>query len=349
LKAHQNAKRGKSEYGSVKFVEANLTACIDEINLELKNKTYKTSEYSIDTRVERGKKREIHKLPYFKDRIVHHAILQVIEPILSETYIKDTYQSIKGRGVHKAKDRLKTFLQYTENTKYCLKIDIKKYYPSVDNAILKTLIRKKIKCNDTLNLVDEIIDSTKGLPIGNYTSQTFGNYYLSHFDHWIKEDKKVKYYIRYADDMIFMSNDKEYLHELKKEIETYLAENLKLRLKENSQIFPTNIRGIDFLGFRFFHEYTMLRNSIKKAYMKLIKSIQKRGAKLKKINLLMAYYGWIKASDSYNLLRATITKVIIEKFDALYKKLKTNNPLVKLVLIPKRNINNFGNYQPTLF
>jgi len=348
LNAHNKAKKGKSEYSAVKYVEANLTSCIDEINQELKNRTYKTSEYEIDTRIERGKEREIYKLPYFKDRIVHHAILQVIEPILSETYIKDTYQSIKCRGVHKAKDRMKEFLKDTENTKYCLKIDIKKYYPNVDNEILKKLLRKKIKCNDTLNLVDEIIDSTKGLPIGNYTSQTFGNYYLSYFDHWIKENKKVKYYIRYADDMIFMSNDKKYLHKLKKEIEEYLSENLNLTLKDNWQVFPTNTRGIDFLGFRFFHKYTMLRNSIKKAYIQIINSIKKRGATLRKINSTMAYYGWIKASDSYNLLRGTITKNIIEKFDFICLKLKIKNPLNKLVLIPKMN-NRFGNYQPTLF
>ena len=348
LNAHNKAKKGKSEYSAVKYVEANLTSCIDEINEELENRTYETSDYEIDTRIERGKEREIYKLPYFKDRIVHHAILQVIEPILSETYIKDTYQSIKGRGVHKAKDRLKEFLKDTENTKYCLKIDIKKYYPNVDNTVLKTLIRKKIKCKDTLNLVDEIIDSTKGLPIGNYTSQTFGNYYLSYFDHWIKENKKIRYYIRYADDMVFLLDNKEDLHELKKDIDKYLYENLKLTLKENWQVFPTEIRGIDFLGFRFFHKYTMLRNSIKKAYMKVIKSIKKRGATLQNINSVMAYYGWLKASDSYNLLRATVS-LIVKKFYFLCSKLKIKNPLDKIVLVPKKNINSFGNFQPSLF
>jgi RNA-directed DNA polymerase len=237
LNAHNKAKRGKRDYRAVKYVEENLTSCVNEINEELINKTYKTSKYIIDSRIERGKQREIHKLPYFKDRIVHHAILQVIEPILQETYIKDTYQSIKGRGVHKAKDRIKSFFRDKEGTKYCLKIDIKKYYPSIDNEVLKILLRKKIKCSDTLKLIDEIIDSTKGLPIGNYTSQTFGNYYLSFFDHWIKENKNIKYYIRYADDMIFMLESKEELHKLKNEIEEYLSENLNLKLKENWQYF----------------------------------------------------------------------------------------------------------------
>jgi hypothetical protein len=349
LTAHNNAKRGKKEYRAVKFVEQNLTKCVDEIHEELTNMKYSTSAYMIDHRVERGTQREIHKLPYFKDRIVHHAILQVIEPILEETYIKDTYQSIKGRGVHKAKDRMKSFLKDARNTKYCLKIDIKKYYPSVDNEILKTLMRKKIKCEKTLVLLDEVIDSTKGLPIGNYTSQTFGNYYLSFFDHWIKETKRVRYYVRYADDMVFMMNSKEDLHKLKDEIEEYLSKNLNLRLKENWQVFATDDRGIDFLGFRFFHRYTLLRKSIKKAYMKLINSITKKGAKVSKMNSIMAYYGWIKSSDSYNLLRYGVSKFILESFASLYEKLKMKNPLGKLVLVPKRNINAFGNYQPTLF
>lgn len=349
LNAHKNAKRGKSKYRAVKYVEENLTFCINQINKDLRDRNYKTSEYKTDTRIERGKERKIHKLPYFKDRIVHHAILQVIEPILQETYIKDTYQSIKGRGVHKAKDRIKSFLRDKEGTKYCLKIDIKKYYPSVDNEILKILLRKKIKCSDTLKLIDEIIDSTKGLPIGNYTSQTFGNYYLSFFDHWVKENKKIKYYIRYADDMIFMLESKEELHKLKNEIEEYLSENLNLKLKENWQVFPTNVRGIDFLGFRFFSKYIMLRGSIKKAYMKIIKSIHKKGVKIEKIKSIMAYYGWIKASNSYNLLRNSISKSVIEKFNIFCEIVEIKNPINKLVLVPKSNINVHGNYQPTLF
>ena len=149
--------------------------------------------------------------------------------------------------------------------------------------------------------------------------------------------------------MVFMSNSKEELHELKNEIELYLAENLNLKLKENWQIFPTNIRGIDFLGFRFFHDYTMLRGSIKKAYMKIIKSIHKKGVKIEKINSIMAYYGWIKASNSYNLLRNSISKSVIEKFNIFCEIVEIKNPINKLVLVPKSNINVHGNYQPTLF
>jgi len=138
--AHKRAKKGKSHYSAVLKVDENLNQHIFKLNQSLINKTHRTSKYDIDTRIERGKERVIYKLPYFPDRILHHAILQVIQPILEQTYIKDTYQSIKGRGVHKAKDRMELFLKDKENTKYCLKLDIKKYYPNVDNEILKTLI-----------------------------------------------------------------------------------------------------------------------------------------------------------------------------------------------------------------
>lgn len=349
LNAHNSAKRGKGKYKAVKYVNNNLSACINSIHYSLIDKTFTTSPYIIENRIEKGKQREICKLPYYKDRIVHHAILQVVEPILQKTYIKDTYQSIKGRGIHKAKKRLQEFIKDKRGTRYCLKIDIKKYYPSVDNSVLKALLRKKIKCQDTLYVLDNIIDSIKGLPIGNYTSQAFGNYYLSFFDHWIKEVKHIKYYIRYADDMVFFSHSKEHLHTLKKEIESYLNVNLKLIIKENWQIFPTNIRGVDFLGFRFFYGYILLRKSIAKTYLKLIYSIQKKGVKIKKLQALMSYYGWIKACNAYNLLRETIKQELLASLGSFCSRLKIKNPFLKLVLVPKKNLNRFGNYQPTLF
>lgn len=345
LKAHNNAKRGKAHYSEVHKVSSNLTKYIDKLHISLLNKNHKTSKYDIVTRVERGKERVIYRLPYFPDRIVHHALLQIMQPILEETLIKDTYQSIRGRGIHKAKDRLLDFLKDKNNTKYCLKIDIKKYYPSVDNKILKEMIRKKIKCKDTLYLVDEIVDSTKGLPIGNYTSQTFGNFYLSYFDHYIKEVLKIKYYIRYADDMIFLHNDKKVLHYYKSSMEKYLSDDLKLTLKSNWQIFPTNTRGIDFLGFRFFHDYTMLRKKIKTDYCKRVSSTFNQSY----VNSIMSYYGWIKSCDCYNLMRKTISEDIILSSEKYFDIINKKNPLRKMMTIPKNNLNKFGKHQPVLF
>lgn len=330
--AHNRAKKGKKKYKAIIDVDKNLNSHILKLNQLLISKSHKTSKYSISTKIEGGKERVIYKLPYFPDRILHHAILQIIQPILEKTYIKDTYQSIKGRGIHKAKKRMQFFLNDTENTTYCLKLDVKKYYPSVDNKILKELIRKKIKCKDTLSLIDEIINSTKGLPIGNYTSQTFGNFYLSYFDHWLKEDKKVKYYVRYADDLTILHKDKNYLHKLKQEIEYYLKNKLNLKLKENWQVFPVHKRGVDFLGFKFYHTHTLLRNNIKKSFVKSVK-------KCNNINSIMSYYGWIKASDSYNLMRKNFTKDFLSKSELLCSKSKIKNPIKNIVIIRKKRYN----------
>lgn len=344
LDAHNKAKKGKSKYRTILTFEKKLTDNINSIHNILKNKIYKVSSYSVDTRIESGKLREIYKLPYAPDRIIHHCLLQIIEPILAKTYVKDTYQSIKGRGVHKAKARIEGFLKDKENTKYCLKIDIKKFYPNVDNKILKQLIRRKIKCKDTLWLIDEIVDSTKGLPIGNYTSQTFGNFYLSYFDHFVKETLKIKSYIRYADDMVFFSNSKEELHKIKIKLEEYLNNELNLELKSNWQIFPTYIRGLDFLGFRFFNRFILIRKSIKKSYLKTIKAVPS----LKSLQSFSSYYGWLKHTNSYNLIRKTITKNLIYQYQKICDKIKISNPFRKIILIPKK-VNKYGFYQPNLF
>lgn len=337
LLAHLRAKKGKSNYASVLSFEKNINSNILKLNQSLISGTHTTSQYSIDTRIERGKERVIYKLPYFPDRILHHAILQIIQPILEQTYIKDTYQSIKGRGIHKAKDRVKFFLKDKENTQYCLKMDIRKYYPSVNNEILKRLTRKKIKCKETLKLLDEIIDSTKGLPIGNYTSQTLGNYYLSYFDHWVKEELKEKYYIRYADDMTIFHSSKKHLHEIKNSIEIYLKEELGLDLKSNWQVFKTEDRGVDFLGFKFYHTHILLRKSIAKAFTRIVSS---RNIDISKINGIMSYYGWIKASNSYNLLRNKITKQLILNIDMLCKKVKIRSPSRLLITVPTKSRGN---------
>lgn len=167
----------------------------------LLNKTYNTSEYVTFIKHDSGKDREIFKLPYFPDRICQWAILQVIEPYLVKNFIKNTYSAIPGRGIHLALHDIDQAVQHdVPGTQYCLKIDARKYYPSINHDILKKKYRRLFKDDDLLWLLDEIIDSTPGdtgIPIGNYLSQYSGNFYLSSFDHWMKEVKHVKYYYRY--------------------------------------------------------------------------------------------------------------------------------------------------------
>jgi len=330
--AHENARKGKTHYKEVQMVDNEPEKYFLIIHDLLKNKTYKNSEYKVMTKVtNNGKVREIFKLPYFPDRIIHHAIIQIIEPIWFKSLIRDTYSSIKGRGIHDGVKRIKKALLDTENTSYCLKMDIKKYYPSVDNEILKQVIRKKIKDENLLWLIDEIIDSTQGIPIGNYLSQYFGNLYLTGLDHYIKT--KVKHYYRYADDIVIFHADKQFLHSLKTEIETYLASKLNLKLKENWQVFPVEAHGVDFLGYRFFHKYTLLRNSIKKRFTKSVKRIINKHENLSHttiINSVMSYYGWFKYSNCRNLQNKYFSNELKDIFQLTCEAQNIKNPLRKI-------------------
>lgn len=311
--AHQKAKKGKSHYKEVKMVERNVDYYLKEIQQSLINKTYTTSEYEVYTIRDSGKEREIHKLPYYPDRIVQWALMLQIEPIFIKTFIYDTYAAIPKRGMHLALKRLHKAMKDREGTKYCLKFDVKKFFPSIDTEILKQLLRRKFKDKDLLWLLDDIIDSTggKGVPIGNYTSQYFGNFYLTYFDHWMKEEKKCRYYFRYMDDIVVLHHSKEFLHALRKEIEEYLAQNLKLAIKENWQVFPTYVRGIDFVGYRSFGDYTLLRKSTAKKLKRKMRAINKRGYfKKTDINSIMSYKGWIAHCNAYNLERKYITPLL---------------------------------------
>ncbi len=293
--ADQKACKGKSKQFGVKTHIENRDANLLKLHYSLIDKTFKTSPYSTFTILD-PKEREISRLPYYPDRIVHHAIMNVLEPIFVSTFTADTYSCIKGRGIHSATYALRDALKDIDGTKYCLKIDIKKFYPSIDHSVLKTLLRKKIKDTDLLELLDSIIDSAPGLPIGNYLSQYFANFYLTYFDHWIKEKMGVKNYFRYCDDMVFLSDSKEYLHQLLAKIKEYLQANLKLTVKRNYQVFPVVARGIDFVGYPTFHDHVLLRKSIKKNFARAVAG-QNNGLSI------ASYTGWAKHCNSKHLLK----------------------------------------------
>lgn len=291
------ARKGKLRSIGVRIHDRNRDANIQVLHEALINKTFKTSKYHTFYIYE-PKEREIYQLPYYPDRIVHHAIMNILEPIWMSVFTADTYSCIKGRGIHAIVRKLKSTLKDKENTIYCLKLDIRKFYPSIDHDVLKEIIRRKIKDDDLLELLDAIIDSAGGVPIGNYLSQYFANLYLAYFDHWIKETKRVKYYYRYADDIIILNASKEQLHDLFNAIKEYLHDKLKLQIKGNYQIFPVDVRGIDFVGYRFYHTHVLLRKSIKKNFARAVK----RAGKYSK-QVQSSYYGWAKHCNSRNLLK----------------------------------------------
>lgn len=327
-RAHLNARKGKLHYHEVQIVNANEEVYLAQIQDILKNKTFKNSKYTTFTKTEGIKEREIFRLPYFPDRIVHHCIVQVLEPIWTATLIADTYSSLKKRGIHKGVIRVKQALSDIENTQYCLKMDIRKFYPSIDHTILKNILGAKIKDPDVMWILNEIINSTDGVPIGNYLSQFFGNLYLSPFDHWMKEEMNCKYYFRYCDDSVVLHPDKKYLSELRVKVDNYLNTNLKLDLKDNWQVFPISKRGLDFMGYKFYHHHTLLRKSTAKRFKTTIKIIKNSDAKnIVMVNSIMSYLGWMKYGNCHNLTRKHIDNDIHNIVGGLCDSNGIHNPL----------------------
>lgn len=287
--AYKKARRNKVRSYGVRLFDMDTENNLVQIQRELMDGSYTTGEYHV-FKIYEPKEREISRLD-FKHRVVHHAVMNILEPIWVNVFTFDTYSCIKGRGIHQCLEKLKEALKDKPGTTYCLKIDVSKFYPSIDHEILKIIIRRKLKDQKLLILLDGIIDSAVGLPIGNYLSQFFANLQLAYFDHEVKEQIGVKYYFRYCDDMIFLSGSKEALHEILENITIKLSA-LKLKIKPNYQIFPVDSRGIDFLGYVARHDYILMRKSIKKAFYK----------KRNNETSVAAYWGWAKHCNSKNLV-----------------------------------------------
>jgi retron-type reverse transcriptase len=276
LEAAQKAQRQKRYRDPVLAFNDKLESHLLQLQQELREKTYQPGGYKTFAIYE-PKQRLISAAPY-RDRVVHHALCNIIVPIFDRTFIATTYANRSGYGSHRA---LQQFVNYARSTRYVLQCDICKYFPSIDITILKQLIRRKLKCPDTLWLIDTILDNRseaesiidyfpgdtlltplerpKGLPIGNLTSQFFANVYLSGFDRYIKETLKVEKYVRYVDDFALFSDDRDFLHQCRGQIETYLA-NLRLKIHSiKSQLVQTRYSA-NFVGFRVLPDRIRVRN-----------------------------------------------------------------------------------------
>lgn len=296
--ADAKARKGKAKQYGVLIHNRNAEDNLATLHLQLVNKTFQTSAYKT-FKIHDPKERDVYCLPYFPDRIVHHAIMNVLEPVFTRSFTADTYSCIKGKGIHAAARAVTRALKDVAGTQYCLKLDIRKFYPSINHVVLKQLLRRKFKDDNLLWLLDSIIDSAAGIPIGNYLSQYFANFYLSYFDHWLKEQKQVKYYFRYADDIVILSNNKPYLHQLLADISTYLKDELKLDVKDNYQVFPVSARSIDFVGYRFYHTHVLLRKSIKQRFARML-------SKKPNAQSVAAYWGWAMHCNSKHLIKTLI-------------------------------------------
>lgn len=289
--AHRNASKGKAHYKQVQQVNENVDLNIAQLQGQLIRGEFTTSKYKVMERIEGTKLRVIHVLPYFPDRIVHHAIMQVIGDRWKSALIRDTFQSIKGRGTSDARRRVCKGMRDGKPL-YYLQMDVKKFYPSVKQWVSKQCVRQYIKCRETLNLLDDIIESVEGLPIGNYLSQMLGNLVLSPVDWYAKQVLKAKYYYRYCDDIVLMSSCKKWLRSAQKRIEAKVNQ-LDLSIKPTWLIQSTQHNGLDFCGYVFYLNELRLRERIKVRYL--------RSVELKWFISIQAYWGWIKPLNNRGL------------------------------------------------
>lgn len=301
-----NAQNGKKQKGELKRFNNNLNSNLNNLSNSLEDESYQTGEYRIKIITE-PKEREIMIAPFYPDRIVHHCVINVMKDVWTKIFIEHTYACIKGRGIHKCVDDLNNALKSDFNgTKFCLKLDVKKFYDNIDHECLRRILRYRIADEQFLRLLDKIIDSNgldKGLPIGNYTSQYLANIYLAYFDHWVKEDLGVKYYFRYMDDIVILHHSKETLHHYLDMIGLYLGAELKLTIKNDWQIFNVDERSIDFVGFKQNHYNILLRKSILKRFYRKFEKVKKKN-NIRDLDtfkrLFPSEYGWIiKCSDQH--------------------------------------------------
>lgn len=255
--------------------EFNLEDNLFKLHEELKDKTYRHSDY-IPFYITDPKVRHIHKA-MVRDRVLHHAIFRILYPVFDMTFIHDSYSCRNEKGSHKAVRRLEQFaLKESGNNQlniWSLKCDISKFFDSIDQKILVELLKYKIQDRDLIWLIKIVLNSfekekEKAIPLGNVTSQLFANVYLNQLDQFIKQDLKVKYYLRYCDDFIILGKDSEYLKTLVAEIRQFLDFRLKLVLHPRKIIFRKYSQGIDFLGYVVHPHHTIIRTKTKRRMFK---------------------------------------------------------------------------------
>jgi len=277
LIAFQKARKGKRRRDDVARFEFALETELLNLQSALKSGHYRPGPYRLFTVYER-KPRKIAAAS-FRDRVVHHALLNVVEPWLDRRFIDDSYACRRGRGVHRAVDRYQSWAQ---RYAYVMKLDVASYFPSLNHQTLKAQLNRHIKDREVLNLFDHIIDGSPrysssspvyfpgddlfsplekriGIPIGNLTSQFLGNLYLNEIDHFIKQSLRSRAYLRYVDDLFLLSDSKSQLHEWRQAIEQKLIPLRLIIHPRKAQVFQVN-EGVDVLGYRVFPSYRLLRN-----------------------------------------------------------------------------------------
>lgn len=302
-----NAARNKKNRAEVQKVLGEIDHYVDILFDMVVNETFKPTPYRQFEVVDgiSGKRRLVSCPAFFPDQCLHWLVVLASQEIFMKGMYEFVCGSIPGRGVHYGRKAVKKWMETDrKNTKYCAKLDITKFYPSINHEALKAALRRKIKDRKILWLFDKIIGSAeKGLPIGNYTSQWLANFLLQELDHAIKEVLHVVYYIRYMDDMVLFGANKKKLHAAVKQIAEWLRP-FGLKLKANWQVFRVDYfdkagkrrgRDIDFMGFRFFRDKIIMRKKISLRARRLAKRISKsKVVSFHAAAAMISYCGWFK-------------------------------------------------------
>lgn len=318
LIAYKQNLKGNSKFkiASINFswdYVTNLKALQEKLILS----TYSPDGYNVFT-VYEPKIREI-QAPKYEDKIVQLALVNELRKIYQPNFIHSSYACLENKGTHLAVTDLKSFVEEAHKKwgkdSYILKLDIKKFFYSIDKDVLKKIVRKRIYCKYTLRLIDVIIDSTVGLglPLGNVTSQILANVYMNELDQYCKRDLRLKYYVRYMDDVTIVLPNKEEAFRVKQLIEEFVNETLKLELnKDKSKMFPIS-QGVNTIGFRIHVTHILLRNDSKKRVKRKIKKIPKliKEGKMtvgKAEQMLNSWLGHSSYSCNWNLIQSILDK-----------------------------------------
>lgn len=314
LRAWEDFLPGKRHKKDVAEFSLNLLDNIMILHLDLIDHSYKHGGYHA-FKINDPKPRDIHKATV-RDRLVHHAIYRILYPLFDKKFIFDSYSCRLGKGTHRALNRFHRFFYKVSrnNTRTCwvLKCDVRKFFASIDHNILLSILREHITAQNILNLLTKVIQSFPserkfvGLPLGNLTSQLFVNIYLNKFDQFVKNNLKVRYYIRFADDFVILSEDSRYLELILIQIKAYLYNELKLELHPRKVSIETFASGVDFLGFINFANYRILRTKTKNRMFTKVKnkrdSCQKGLLPVESFNQsLQSYLGLLSHCNGYNL------------------------------------------------
>ncbi|MDR1207055.1 MAG: RNA-directed DNA polymerase [Rickettsiales bacterium] len=297
--ALRNAIRGKKTKPAIARFLENAAENLESIRQSVMRGEFKTSEYRT-MEITDPKPRTIYILPFAPDRIVHHAIMNILASRWTRRFIRDTYACIPGRGLHAASRRA---MQFCRRNKYVLKCDVRKFYPSIDHNIMFEIIKKYVPDQKLRDLLRDIIYSVNGgknMPIGNLCSQWMGNLYLNELDNFAKYELGVRDYLRYSDDFCLFSDDKKQLGEWRAKIGEFLTARLGLCFSK-SEIFPV-ADGLDFVGYRHFKDFVMLRK-------RTARRIRDRMRKIGEITdetrgQIASARGWLKHACSYNFRKS---------------------------------------------